>query len=115
MTKALAETQFTIDPSQKKYQMESVKNNAQVEIGRCTVEDRFLYINLSTLFFQDDTSRQESNDGVLVQKNSNCSIRTELPFKKIDAVDLQKNVFAKNKFIRQCVKLVTKLDGFNSC
>lgn len=106
MSKALAETQFAIDPSQKKSQMESVKNNAQVEIGRCTTEDRFLYINLSTLFFQDDTSRQESNDGNLVQKISNCSIQTELPFQKMDVLDLQKNVLAKNKFIRQCVRLV---------
>jgi hypothetical protein len=106
MSRALTETQFVIDPSQKKSQMESIKNNAQIEVGRCTVEDRFLYINLNTLFFQDDTARQESSDGKLVQKNSNCSIQTELPFQKMDVINLQNDVANKNKFIRQCVRLI---------
>ncbi len=106
MSRALTETQFVIDPSQKKSQMESVKNNTQIEIGRCKIEDRFLYINLNTIFFQDDTARQESNDGLLVQKISNCSIQSEIPFQKMDILSLQSDVANKNKFIRQCVRLI---------
>ncbi len=106
MSRALSETQFVIDPAQKKSQMESIKNNAQVEIGRCSIDDKFIYINLNTVFFQDDTSRQETNDGTLVQKNSNCSVQSELPFQKMDVLDLQKNLLNKNKFLRQCVRLI---------
>jgi hypothetical protein len=106
MSRALTETQFIIDPALKKSQMESVKNNAQIEVGRCTTEDKFLYINLNTIFFQDDTSRQETNDGVLSQKISNCSIESELPFQKMDVLGLQSDVANKNKFIRKCVYVV---------
>lgn len=106
MSRALTETQFVIDPAQKKTFMESKVNNAQIEVGRCTIESKFLLINLNSLYFQEDTARIESVGGTLRQKNSNCSIQAEVPFQKVESESLAKDVSAKNTFLRQCVKLV---------
>lgn len=106
MARALTETQFVIDPTTKRSTMESIKNNSQVEIFKCEPTSQFLLVNINALYFQDDTSRQESISGNLIQRSSNCSIQSEVPFQKMDLGILSEDVIRKNKFLRTCVKLV---------
>ena len=106
MSRSLAETQFVINPITNKSTMESVRNNAQIQIERCALETKYVLVNLNSLYFQDDTSRQESIGGNLIQKVSNCSIKTEVPFQKMDMNVLSAQVQKKNEFLRKCVKLV---------
>jgi len=106
MSRSLAETQFVINPITQSSSMESIKNNSQIQIERCALETKYVLVNLNSLYFQDDTSRQESIGGNLIQKISNCSIKTEVPFQKMDVNILSTQVQKKNEFLRKCVKVV---------
>lgn len=106
VTRALSETQFTIDPSTHKSRLESKINNAQLQIERCALDEKYILVNFNSIYFQNDTSRLESISGNLVQKNSNCSIATEVPFQKVDDSELVKSVADRNNFLKKCIQII---------
>ncbi|MBY0555201.1 hypothetical protein K2P97_11775 [bacterium] len=106
MARALSETHFVIDPASGKSKIESKNNFSQFEVSRCAPESKFLMVNFNSIYFQDDTSRLESISGELIQKSSNCSIKTELPYQKIENSVLESIVRSRHQFLRSCVRLV---------
>ena len=105
MQRSLSETQFTIDPMTSKMKLESVKDNTLIQVSRCAEESKFLLINYNSIYYQDDTSRIESVSGNLVQKASNCSIKSENTIQKIETSFVENLVQARHSFIRKCVRL----------
>jgi hypothetical protein len=106
MGRSLAETHFVLDPSSEKTSMQSVRNNSQIILDRCAPETKYVLVNLNSIYFEGDTARQESISGNLLQKKSNCSIRSEIPFKKVETDVLAALVRQKNDFLKKCIKLV---------
>ncbi|MFZ3231054.1 MAG: hypothetical protein WA160_12680 [Pseudobdellovibrio sp.] len=105
MQRSLSETQFTIDSSSGKIKLESIKDNTLIEVARCTAEEKYLLINFNSIYYQDDTSRVESVSGNLVQKASNCSIKSEMPLQKIETTFLETLIQSRHNFLRKCVRL----------
>lgn len=106
MDRMSSETQFVIDSASGQVKQESKNNFSKFEISKCASDEKFILVNLNSIYYQDDTARTESISGSLVQKASNCSIQTEVPFQKIEAAFLENLIQQRHHFIRSCTRLV---------
>ncbi len=106
MDRMSSETQFVIDPGSGQIKQESKNNFSKFEISKCSADEKFVLVNLNSIYYQADTARTESISGTLVQKDSNCSIKTEVPFQKIETSSLENLIQQRHRFIRSCTRLV---------
>jgi hypothetical protein len=106
MDRMSSETQFVIDPSTGKVKQESKNNFSKFEISKCSADEKYVLVNLNSIYYQDDTARTESISGTLVQKASNCSIQAPVPFQKVEISFLESLIQQRHRFIRSCTRLV---------
>lgn len=106
MARMSSETQFVINLASGLVSQESKSNYSKFEISKCAADEKYVLVNLNSIYYQDDTARTESISGTLVQKASNCSIQSEVPFQKTEVSFLENLIQQRHRFLRLCTRLV---------